>query len=180
MGRQVLQDGPYIDTMIASGSALVATTAEVLWASSDFSPIFARDAKAGKIYIVEAGGILSTAASASTLTLTPGIGTTSPGTTLGASVAQTVPASLTAVPWVIQMRLVVRVIGAKGANSTIIGTGWFQCAGTAATAGSGFVLTFGGTSVSFDSTVENWVTIQKTLSVAGSMTTQYAHIFSRN
>jgi hypothetical protein len=179
MGRQVLQDGPYIDTMIASGSALVATTAQDLWAGSDFTPIFAREAKAGRIYIVEAGGIMSTAGSG-TLIIGPGIGTTSPGTTLGVSVTQTVPINLTNVPWVLQMRLVVRVVGAKGANSTIIGTGWFQSAGTAATAGTGCILTFGGTSVSFDATVENWVTVQKTLSVAGSMTVQYAHGFWRN
>lgn len=179
MARQYLQDGPYIDPPVASGSALVGTTAVDLWAGSDFTPIFARDAKAGKIYIVEAEGIMSTAASG-TLTISPGIGTSSPGTTLGASQAQTVVPSLTAVPWNLRMKLTVRTIGAKGANSTIMAVGSFQSAGAAATAGSSIQVFFGGTSALFDSTVENWVTIQKTLSVAGSMTLLGADIYARN
>lgn len=180
MARQYLQDGPYVDTMIASGSALVATTIEALWSGADFTPLFARDAKAGKIYRIEAGGLISTGASG-TLLITPGIGTSAPGTTLGATVnAQTVPVSLTNVPWELDAKFIVRTIGAKGVNSTMIGTGSFRMPGTAATAGSGTVVTFGGTSALFDATIENFFTISKTLSVAGSITTQYAHIFSRN
>lgn len=178
MGRQLFQDGPYIDTHVASGTALVATTAEALWIAATFTPIFANDPKAGKIYTVHAGGILSTGASG-TLILIPQYGVLG-GTTLGTSVTQTVPINLSAVPWRLEMDIVFRTIGAAGANSTCIGTGVFRSAGTAATAGSAFCLTFGGTSASVDATINSGITISKTLSVAGSITTQYAYIFSRN
>lgn len=179
MARQLFQDGPYVDTHVANGTALVAITAEALWIGATFTPIFANDPKAGKIYCVRAGGILSTAAAASTLILAPQYGVLG-GTALGTSVTQTVPASLTAVPWRLEFDLVFRTIGAAGANSTCIGTGSFHSAGTAATAGSGFQLAFGGTSAAVDGTINSGITISKTLSVAGSMTVMYAYIFSRN
>lgn len=179
MARQLLQDGPGIDPPVASGSALVGTTAVDLWAGSDFTPIFARDAKAGKIYVVEAFGSWSTG-TASTLTLSPGLGPTSPGTTLGASGAQNVPVSLPATEWDLKARIQIRTIGAKGANSTAMCVGKFVSGGLVATAGSCVVVSFGGTSCLFDSTVENWFTLQKTLTVAGSMTVHSVNIFSRN
>lgn len=178
MGRQLFQDGPFVDPQVANGTALIATTAEALWIGATFTPIFANDPKAGKIYSIKAGGIISTAASG-TLILNPQYGVLG-GTTLGTSVTQTVPVSLTNVPWRLEMDIVFRTIGAAGANSTCIGTGSFNCAGTAATAGNAFVITFGGTSAAVDATINSGITISKTLSVAGSMTTQYAYIFSRN
>jgi hypothetical protein len=168
-----------MDTHVASGGALVATTAEALWLASQFTPIFANDPKAGKIYCVRAGGIMSTGASG-TLILIPQYGAIG-GTTLGTSVTQTVPVSLTAVPWRLEFDMVIRTVGATGgANGTAIGTGAFWCAGTAATAGSAFCLTFGGTSAAIDTTINSGITISKTLSVAGSFTTMYAYIFDRN
>ena len=178
MPRQLFQDGPYLDTHVANGTALVATTAEALWLASQFTPIFANEPKAGKIYCVRAGGIMSTGASG-TLILAPQYGALG-GTALGTSVTQTVPINLTAVPWYLQFDLVFRTIGAAGANSTCIGSGFFTCAGTAATAGNAFVLAMGGTSAAVDATISSGVTISKTLSVAGSMTTMYAYMFSRN
>lgn len=178
MARQYFQDGPYIDVQVANGTALVATTAEALWIGAAFTPIFANDPKAGKIYSIRAGGIMSTGASG-TLILAPQYGVLG-GTTLGTSITQTVPINLTAVPWILDFDLVFRTIGAAGANSTCIGTGSFRSAGTAATAGSAFCMTFGGTSASVDATINSGITISKTLSVAGSMTVQYAYIFSRN
>jgi hypothetical protein len=178
MARQYLQDGPFIDPPVASGSALTATSIEALWTAATFTPIFANDPKAGKIYIVEAGGIMSTGASG-TLTITPKYGGTG-GVALGASAAQTVAVSLTAVPWYLRFNLVFRTIGAAGANSTCIGTGYFVMSGTLATAGSGCTIPFGGTSASVDATVNKDISIEKTLSVAGSMTMQYAYIYSQN
>ena len=178
MARQYFTDGPFVDPQIASGTALVATTAEALWTGSQFTPIFANDPKAGKIYHVVAGGILSTGVSG-TLTLIPQYGALG-GTTIGTSVAQTVPPSLTAVPWTLEFWLVFRTIGASGANSSVIGTGYFNCVGMAATAGGSFVMSLGGTSAAVDATINSGITISKTLSVAGSMTTQYAFIHSLN
>lgn len=178
MARQLFQDGPYVDPPVASLTALVATTAEALWTGAQYSPIFANDPKAGKIYSIRAGGILSTSTSG-TLILAPQYGVLG-GTALGPSVTQTVPINLAGVPWYLSFDLLFRTIGAPGANSTAIGTGFFAAGGTAATAGSGFLLTFGGTSATVDASINSGITISKTLSVAGSFTTQYAYIFSRN
>lgn len=178
MARQYLQDGPYIDPPVASGAALVATTIESLWDGAQFTPIFANDPKAGKIYAVEAGGIMSWAATG-TLLITPLYGGTA-GVALGPTVtAVTTPGAATAVPWFLSFRLVFRTIGAAGANSTCIGTG-YMITGTDGAADSAVALTFGGTSASVDVTVNKDITIRKTLSVAGSFTTQYAYIYSLN
>lgn len=178
MGRQQFQDGPFIDPQVANGTALVATTAEALWLGAQYTPIFGNDPKAGKIYSIRAGGILSTGASG-TLILAPQYGVLG-GTALGPSITATVPINLSAAPWYLQFDLVFRTIGAAGANSTCIGTGSFVSAGTAATAGSAFVLAMGGTSATVDATINGAVTISKTLSVAGSITTMFAYVFSRN
>src|SRR2546421_112750 len=155
MARQYLQDGPYIDPPVTAPlSADTATTAVSMWSGAQFTPLFANDAKAGKIYVIEAGGLITTAATGA-LTIAPGLGTSSPGTTLGSSIAQTVPATSLSGPWYLRSTWVVRTIGAAGANSTIIGEGLFQSGGVAATSNSGLDVTFGGTSCAFDATVNN-------------------------
>jgi len=187
MGRQYFQDGPYIDPPLATnpgvtgaaGSALVSTSAEALWIGAQFTPIFANDPKAGKIYCVRAGGILSTGASG-TLILIPQYGALG-GTTLGTSQTVTMPINMTNVPWRLEFDLIFRTIG-SGANSTCIGTGFFVTAPftSAPAAGLSCVIPFGGTSATVDATVNSGITISKTLSVAGSFSTQYAYIFSCN
>jgi hypothetical protein len=181
VARQYLQDGPYVDPPVTSAlAANAATTAVSMWDGLVFTPLFANDAKAGKIYVIEAGGLITTA-STGALTVAPGLGTSSPGTTLGSSIAQTVPATSLSGPWYLRAVFTVLTISAtQGANSTIIGEGLFQSGGVAATANSGLDLTFGGTSCSFDPRVNNFFTFQKTLSVAGSFTTHFAYIYSPN
>lgn len=176
MARTVFQDGPYIDPQVANGTALVATTIEPLWVAATYTPIFANDPKAGKIYTVKAGGILSTGASG-TLIISPLYG----ATTLGVSQTVTVPINMTNVAWRLEFDLIFRVLLA-GVNSTCIGTGTFTTAPftSAPAAGLSCVIPFGGTSATVDATVNSSLGISKTLSVAGSMTTQYAYIFSRN
>lgn len=177
MARQYLKDGPYIDPPVASGGALVGTTIVDLWTGATFTPIFANDPKAGKIYTVKAGGIMSFAATG-TLTITPFYGTGS-GVALGASAAYTTPGATTAQPWWLEFNLVFRTIGAAGANSTCMGEGIFVTASTG-TAGTSVVIPFGGTSATVDATVNKDITIQKTLTVAGSMTMHYAYISAEN
>ncbi len=179
MGRQLFQDGPYVDTHVANGTALVATTAEALWIGATFTPIFANDPKAGKIYTVKAGGIMSTGASG-TLILIPQYGVLG-GTTMGTSQTVTMPINMTNVAWRLEMDIVFRTIGV-GAASTCIGTGTFSTAPftSAPAAGLSCVIPFGGTSATVDATINSGITISKTLSVAGSMTVMYAYIFSRN
>lgn len=180
MARQFLQDGPFIDPPVTAPlSADATTTILPMWTGASFTPIFANDAKAGKIYVVEAGGILTTNTTGA-LTITPNHGNNS--IAMGASVAQTVPGTaLTAVPWWLRFVIVYRTIGAAGTNSTCIGEGIFHTASVAGTAGAGPIgLTFGGTSASVDATINNSITISKTLSVAGSFTTHWCYIHSPN
>lgn len=169
--------GVLVDPPIANLTAVTATSETGLWNVANYSPINANDMTPGKIYRLSAGGILSTAASG-TLIITPRYGTTTGGVTLGASVTQTVPINLSNVPWYLQFDLVCRTIGAPGSNSTVIGSGFFVSAGTAATAGSAFALSFGGTSGTVDASVASGIFIGWTLSVAGSNTPQYVHISS--
>lgn len=182
MARQYLADGPFIDPPVTAPlSANAATTAVDMWTGATYTPIFANDPKAGKIYVVEAGGLLSTAASGA-LTISPFYGG-SGGVALGASVAQTVVVSLTGIPWYLRFVVVFRTIGAAGANSTVTCTGIFQAPGALATAASSIDLVFGSTSTtstSVDATVNKDITIQKTLSVAGSFSTNWAYINALN
>jgi hypothetical protein len=162
-------------------SANTSTSAVDMWTGATFTPIFANDPKAGKIYVVEAGGIISTGASG-TLTISPFYGTSS-GVALGASGAQTTVINLSNIPWYLKFVIVFRTIGAAGANSTVTCTGTWEASGATGTAGSSMGITFGSTSTtstSVDATVNKDITIQKTLSVAGSWSTNWCHIYSRN
>jgi len=182
MARQYLMDaGPVEPAITDPLSADVATTAVGMWNSQRYTPIFAYDPRPGKIYIVEAGGLITTAATGA-LTISPSISTTNAsGTTLGASIAQTVPVSSLSGPWSLRMVLTVLTTGNPGGtNATIKGTGWFLSGGVAATANSGLNVQFGGTSAAFDQSVNQTIWISKTLSVAGSFTTQWVFIHSPN
>src|SRR5882724_3517427 len=113
MGRQLFQDGPYIDPPLAALTTLTATTIEDLWAGITWTPIFANDAKAGKIYCVRAGGTISL--TGGTAIITPQWGPA--GTTLGASLTVgTVTCTIAA--WYLAFDLVIKTVGAAGANST--------------------------------------------------------------
>lgn len=176
MGRQLFNDGPFTDPPLANLATLTATTIEDLWAGIQYTPIFANDPKAGKIYCVRAGGTISL--TGGTAIITPQWGPA--GTTLGVSLTVgTVTATIGA--WNLYFDLVVRTVGAAGANSTVIGTGVFNCCGgvVSGTANPNQIV-FGGTSASVDTTINGNITIRKTLSAVNSVITQYAYIFSRN
>lgn len=182
MARQYLMDCGPVEAAITDPLAANATTTAVgMWNSQQYTPIFAYDPRPGKVYIIEAGGLITTA-STGAFTVSPSISTTNAaGTTLGASIAQTVPASSLSGPWYMKMALVVLTTGAPGGtNATIKGTGFFQSGGVAATANSGLNVAFGGTSAVFDHSVNQTIFISKTLSVAGSFTTQWVLIHSPN
>ena len=176
MARSLFGDGPYIDSPIANLTTLTSTSIEDLWAGITFTPIFANEAKAGRIYCVRAGG---------TIPLTGGTAIITPqwcpaGTTLGVSLTVgTVTAAIAA--WYLQFDLVFRVIGAAGANTTCIGTGFMAFNGgvVSGTANPNLIV-FGGTSASVDSTINGNVTIRKTLSATNSVIPQYVYGFWRN
>lgn len=176
MARQLFQDGPYVDSPIANLTTLTSTAIEDIWAGITFTPVYANDAKAGKIYCVRAGGTMSL--TGGTLIITPQWGPA--GTTLGVSLTQgTVTVAITA--WRLEFDLIFRTIGAAGANSTCIGTGLLAIGGgvVSGTANPN-VITFGGTSASVDSTINGNITIRKTASTTNSMIPQYVYLFSRN
>lgn len=179
MSRQYFAD-MLAEPPTANLTAVVAVVETGLWNVAQYTPIQGGDARDRKVYEITAGGIVSTAATG-TLTITPRFGTTTGGLSLGASGAQTVPASLANVAWELKFRLIVRAVGAPGANSTIVGTGSYSMPGTLATAGSGMNVNFGGTIVTTaDLSVASGIFIGWTLSVAGSVTPQYVYIQSPN
>jgi len=180
VARQYLEDGGVLEAAITDPLAANAATAitNIVSNSLRYFLIPAYDARPGKVYVFEAGGLITTAATGA-LTISPFISTTSgtTGTTLGASIAQTVPVSSVSGPWYLRMVLVCLTTGDPGGtNATIKGTGFFQSGGVAATANSGLDLTFGGTSAVFDHSVNQTINICKTLSVAGSWTTQWVNM----
>jgi hypothetical protein len=180
MSRQYFED-LLTDPPIANLTAVTATSETALWNVAQYSPIHAYDAYrgVGKTYRLTAGGIWTTGASG-TLTITPRVGTTTSGITLGASIAQTVTPSITNEAWFLHAIFVVRTTGAPGANSTMMGTGVFNGGGAAATAASNNTVAFGGTSATCDLSVETGIFIGWTLSVAGSVTPMFVTFQSLN
>jgi hypothetical protein len=179
MGRQLFQDGPYVDTILVSPTANTTNTITPLWVAATYTPIFANDPKAGKIYCVRAGGIITSGTAGSTMIITPKYGTG--GTALGASPAQAMPAC-TNIPWTLEADLVWRIIGAPGTNSSAVLIGKFCMQGTIATNGAGTVIPFGATlPTNLDASINSNIEINTTMS-AGSNSIQphFAYIFSRN
>lgn len=181
MARQYLQDGPYLEPSgwVASASAPlnadVATTAVLMWNPLSYTKFYGDEARPGRIYHVVAGGSITCAATG-TLTISPSITTTNAaGTTLGASFAQTVPASKPAGGWVLESWWECVAIGAPGgSNASMIGHGYFLSGGLAATASTNLTCVFGDTAAAFDQSVANAIAFTKTLSVAGSFTTRWS------
>jgi threonine dehydrogenase-like Zn-dependent dehydrogenase len=175
MARQYLQDGGFLEPAISDPlAANTATTAVGLYNSMQYALIPAYDTRPGKRYKLIAAGIITTGGSGA-LTISPSISTSNAaGTTLGASIAQTTPVSSLSGPWWLVFDLVCTATGAPGgANSTIKGWGAFHSGGVAATANSGLTVTFGATAATYDHSVNQSIWISKTLSVAGSWTTQF-------
>lgn len=174
MERQGFQGAPYIDPPVAALSPLTATTIEDIWPGITWTPILANDAKAGKIYHVRAMGVGS---------LTGGTGIITPqwgpaGTSLGVSLTQgTVTVGATG--WYLSFDLLVQSVGAAGANSKVIGSGFWAMGGgvSSGTANPNFI-TFGGTQASVDTTINGNVTIRKTLSTTNSITVNCVSIYS--
>ena len=162
----------------SSLTALVATTEEVL-VPTLYTGIAANESYAGKAWELNCGGIMSWA-STGTLTLTPRVGLVIGGATLGVSVtALTTPGATTAHAWFATFRLICRTVGLAGANSTFIGTGIFQSSGIG-TLGTCTQQSMGGTLATADATIATGLWLGKTLSVAGSITTQWATFESLN
>lgn len=181
MGNQKFGDGPYIDPPVVAPGSYTTTTIAPLWPAAVWTPIFANEPKAGKIYCVRAGGIITMSVNTCSLLITPKYGTG--GVVLGAGPAQILPV-MASIPWSLTAELIFRTIGAAGANSTCVLSGVMAMQGTLATPGTGSNVVFGSTaSVSVDATINANIEINTTLGgTTGSpvLQTLWAYIFARN
>ncbi len=185
MSRQyfmdVIQEPVLADILTYS----TVTTEAMLWPVALITPINAWDCRPGKLYKVTAGGIITLPASTGSITLTPRFGqsaTVATNVTMGASGALFSPGATTNRPWVLELNVLCRTVGATaGATSTVMGWGTFMTQGLLTTGSAPFVLTMGGTSASVDVGVATGIGISIIWgTTAGSITTQGAIIQSMN
>ena len=163
---------------IVNQTALTSVSEEAL-VPTQYTGIAANEAYPGKAWRLTVGGIMSWA-STGTLVLTPRVGLVIGGVTLGASViALTTPGATTNHAFMLIFTLICRTVGAPGANSTFIGTGMFWSSGIG-TLGTSTAQSMGGTSATADASIATGIWLGKTLSVAGSITTQYSTMESLN
>jgi hypothetical protein len=178
MGRQLFADGPFIDAPVGLATALSSTSIEALWTAATWTPVFANDAKAGKIYCVRSGGTGSL--TGGTLIITPTYTTGS--VALGVSLTQgTVTVAATGFYLMFDL-LIQAVTGAAASVTSMTGSGQFSMGGgvSSGTANPN-VVTFGGTAAtSVDTSINGAIQIQKTASTTNSITPRIAYIFSRN
>ena len=173
MGQQLFGDGPAVDAPVAPLGTLSATTIEDMWPGITWTPIYANQGRAGRIYCVRAGGTISL--TGGTAIITPQWGPA--GTTLGVSLTTTT-GTATIAAWRLEFELLFQSIGAAGANTKVTGTGVFI--GPNAGSGLAMCIPFGGTQASVDSTINGNITIRKTLSATNSFIVQYVYGFWRN
>lgn len=174
MDMQGFQGAPVIDPPVAPLAALTATTIEDLWPGITWTPIYANDARAGKIYHVRAIGTVSL--TGGTAIITPQWGPA--GTTMGVSLTVgTVTAAIAA--WYLAFDVLVQSVGAAGANSKVTGAGFMTFNGgvVSGTANPNMIV-FGGTQASVDTTINGNITIRKTFSAVNSVIVQSVMIYS--
>lgn len=137
---------------LADQSAVTGTGEAGLWPSSQYTGIAANAVRAGQVWYCTAFGVATTASSSQgNITLTPRWGTTTGGTSLGASSATALVASASNAPWKLEYMFVARTVGLAGANSTMVGNGIFSTTTAVIAAATGNQICYGSTaSVSVD------------------------------
>lgn len=168
---------------IVNQTAIVGTAEAGLFPSSQYTAFNANQLRAGQLWTLTCSGIMSTAGSSQgNITITPRYGTTTAGTSLGASAATALAASASNVAWRLVYDFDIRDIGLAGANSHMVGNGQFSTTVAAITAATGNVITFGSTaSVAIDASIAAGIFIGMTLgSATDSMTTMSVRLESLN
>lgn len=126
-------------------TAVTATVETALYTPSlGLAGIPAFDAKPGTLYVMRAGGIITTTTANGTIT--PRFGVSTSGISFGASAAVALTASQTNVAWTIDFRCFVRSIGVAASTVTAIATGQFTM-GTMAMNYGGTTITTGDNSI---------------------------------
>lgn len=177
----MLQGFRSVTNLVATTNVISAQsgTSETVLVPTLYTGIAANETYPGKVWELNAGGIMSFA-STGILVITPRVGLTIGGITLGASPqAVTTPGATTNMPWYFKFRLICRTLGLAGANSTFVGNGVFHTVGTGS-AGTAVVQTCGGLVATADATIATGLWIGWTLSVSGSFSTQWATFESLN
>lgn len=160
MARQYFNSNT-ADSSIVAASITPTTTKTFIFTQAQANQFFPigtgqNSPFAGQIFRFATGGLITTPATG-TLIIDPTFGNgataTTGGTSMGASPAQTVTASLTNIPWMMDGYIAFRTISMVATTSTAWLTGCFHSQGTLATAGLGWAIPFGSTAaVSVDTT----------------------------
>jgi hypothetical protein len=181
MSRQYFFDLPNEPLDIANAAVSFLTSELALFPNTSQISIPAADVRPGKVWRLTAGGIMSLAASSTTLIITPRWGTTTGGVSLGASGAQTLAQTPAASTWWLEAMLMCRAKGLDGANSTFICQGQFFSNGVLATASSGNQISFGGTQITNGDPTLGGLQIGMTFAITGTtMTPQLVVLQSLN
>jgi hypothetical protein len=161
LARQGFASADINDFPPAAFSAINTTTTETSFVGNtaaiinQFCQLANNDARAGKIYMVQAGGTLGTSSSAPTMIITPRWGnsaTMSTNVTLGASATVTMTASLSAVNWYYEFVVGIRTGGVGATAATAVGHGTFGWSNASTTAPYSQQLVVGGTAATVDTT----------------------------
>ena len=168
MSRQYFRD--VISEPASSPFATITAITETVLVPTLWTPIPAFEPRAGKVYHLLVGGTVTTGLTG-TLILTPRLGTTVSGTSLGVSPTQNYVPSITTAPFLFEYYLIFRSIGQAGANSKAVGKGQWSSGGAVATAASETAVHCGtvGADISVDTTIANALWIGVTFSVAPSV-----------
>lgn len=166
--------------MVADATAVAGVSEGVLFPAMNTAlPANFFDAP-GKTVRFRAFGVLTTGVTPGTVTFTPRYGTTTGGTTLGAgTVSGTLAASVTAVPWFMDCKIVCSAIGASTTGQLAFFGIWESVRGfTTAPAAVEVGL---GARTGVDTTVASGLTVGSTASNAGtSLTARSLSIESLN
>lgn len=131
---------------LADQTAVTGTSEAALWPVAQYTGWSANQLRAGQVWYCMAFGVGTTAASSQgNITMTPRYGTSTGGTSLGASAATALAASASNAPWQLEYIFVVRSVGAAGANSNVVGNGVFSAPVAIIAAATGSQLVFGST-----------------------------------
>jgi hypothetical protein len=185
MARQGFASIDAMDFPPGSFTAIANTlTRTNLWTQTIWTPIPAADMRAGKVYRLTAGGIISNTATPTTL-WTPTFGTSatpSSNLSLGATTTVASPTGLTNAPWYLELIFGFRAIGVAASTATIVGHGNVNIGGGAAAASQTLVM--GGTVVTTaDNTTAQAVVVDftwGTASVSNTVTCQGVFLQSLN
>lgn len=106
----------------------LSTTSLQLWPSSVWTPTFATDWWAGKLFYLRCFGKITTAATPGNLTIELRYGTAdNAGTILATSAAQTLVASQTNISWRCEFRIRCTATGPTTTSGALKATGVFEC-----------------------------------------------------